>query len=84
MPTTDASPRLAEFRQEVYRRVLGHRQDSLLEIIDALLTAEGGARQGFADRGRAASRSDSAAMTLSFACTIVTGTPPRAWPRSPG
>jgi hypothetical protein len=41
MPTTDASQRLAEFRQEVYRRVLGHRQDSLFEIIDALLTADG-------------------------------------------
>src|SRR5215211_5488378 len=41
MPTTDASQRLAEFRQEVYRRILGHRQDSLFEIIDALLTAAG-------------------------------------------
>ena len=41
MPTTDASQRLAAFRQEVYRRILGQRQDSLFEIIDALLTADG-------------------------------------------
>ena len=41
MFTTDAYRRLAEFRQAVYRRVLGHRQESLFEIIDALLTAAG-------------------------------------------
>jgi hypothetical protein len=41
MSTTDSSRRLAAFRQEVYRRILGHRQDSLFEIMDALLTADG-------------------------------------------
>ncbi len=41
MEYPEAHQRLAEFRQEVYRAALGQRQDSLFEIIDAILTADG-------------------------------------------
>jgi hypothetical protein len=41
MHATEAHPRLDQFRQEVYRAALGQRQDSLVEILDAILTADG-------------------------------------------
>jgi DDE superfamily endonuclease len=41
MERTEAYQRLAGFRQEVYQTALGQRQDSLFEILDALLTADG-------------------------------------------
>ena len=41
MQPTEAPPRLDQFRQEVYRTALGQRQDSLFELIDAILTAAG-------------------------------------------
>lgn len=41
MPTTDASARLDQFRQEVYHTALGYRQDSLFELLDALTLGSG-------------------------------------------
>ena len=41
MERTEAHQRLAEFRQEVYQTALGQRQDSLFEMLDAMLTAAG-------------------------------------------
>jgi DDE superfamily endonuclease len=40
MDTPEPTTSLPQFRQEVYQ-TLGHRQDSLFELIDALLSAEG-------------------------------------------
>ena len=41
MQTPTTSTPLVPFRQEVSQTVLGQRQDSLFEIIDAILTADG-------------------------------------------
>ncbi len=41
MHTTEAHQRLDQFRQEVYRAVLGHRKDSLFELLAAVLTSAG-------------------------------------------
>jgi hypothetical protein len=40
LPTAVSTP-LAQFRQQVYQTALGQRQDSLFEITDAILTADG-------------------------------------------
>jgi DDE superfamily endonuclease len=39
MQITAAHQRLDQFRQEVYRSVLGYRKDSLCELLDAVLTS---------------------------------------------
>ena len=41
MHTTTAVPRLIGFREEVYRAALGHRKDSLFELLDAVLVSDG-------------------------------------------
>ncbi len=41
MPANTVAPRLDQFRQEVYRSVLGYRKDSLFELLDALTTGAG-------------------------------------------
>ncbi len=50
MDNTEALKRLDRFRHSVYDRVLGHRKDTMFELMEAVLVANGGSVRGIAEK----------------------------------